>query len=373
MYNVVKRYCENDQSNGLLLLDMPTGSGKTYTAIKYIFDYVQNTENKRKFFFVTTLKKNLPEKELRDHFEKAGQKSKFENTYLRLDAYYESVIEGFDSNTIKNIPYDIKKTDEYKQLEQSVQLVKELRNQKTTYFRSTLRAAEDKLRKEDEPKFRKFIQGLLAKKYTKADDRLYAIKTDKEWQWVANLYPSVYMRERQIIFMTMDKFLSQNSTIVEPSTMLYNSDIIDNAVIFIDEFDATKETVLKNIIQNGLRDKDDSIELFNAIYSVLHTHVFPSILTTSSKKRQEGKYKDQSLQDIIDKTVKISDEIHDCFTLKYSHRTQKVTDDNINNFLFQDHQYHSILNGKKLYITSESNHNEKLNKIVFTEQKPEKD
>ena len=55
----------------------------------------------------------------------------------------------------------------------------------------------------------------------------------------------------------MDKFLSLNSTIVEPSTMLYNSDLIEDAVIFIDEFDATKETVLKNIIQNGLRDRVD--------------------------------------------------------------------------------------------------------------------
>ena len=97
--------------------------------------------------------------------------------------------------------------------------------------------------------------------------------------------------------------------------MLYNSDLIEDAVIFIDEFDATKETVLKNIIQNGLRDRVDYVELFNAVYSVLHTHTFPAALTTPSSKRQEGPYKDQSLQGILDKTIQIADEIHDAFSV----------------------------------------------------------
>ena len=61
MYDIIKRYCESEYTNGLLLLDMPTGSGKTYTVIKYIFDAVQDPSNSRKYFFITTLKKNLPE------------------------------------------------------------------------------------------------------------------------------------------------------------------------------------------------------------------------------------------------------------------------------------------------------------------------
>ena len=47
--------------------------------------------------------------------------------------------------------------------------------------------------------------------------------------------------------------------------MFYNSDIVKNAVIFIDEFDATKDTILKKIIDNGLHDKVDYIELFKDI------------------------------------------------------------------------------------------------------------
>ena len=54
MYNIIKRYCENEFTNGLMLLDMPTGSGKTYSVIKYIFDAVQDVNNSRRFFFITT-------------------------------------------------------------------------------------------------------------------------------------------------------------------------------------------------------------------------------------------------------------------------------------------------------------------------------
>lgn len=373
MYDIITRYCENGCTNGLMLLDMPTGSGKTYSVIKYIFDAVQDSSVKRKFFFITTLKKNLPEDDLKKHFETAGQLLQFNEKYLRVDSNYESVIAGFKPEVIKNIPSEIKKTDEYKALEQYVNLVKNLREEKKSNLRSALLAAEDSLRKEAEPRFRRMLQAMLAKKHSTVEARLQAIKTEREWQWVAELYPSVFMRDRQIIFMSMDKFLSLNSTIVEPSTMLYNSDLIENAVIFIDEFDATKETVLKNIIQNGLRDRIDYVELFNAVYAALHTHSFPAILTTPSKKRQEGPYKDQSLQDVLDKTIKIADDIHDAFSLQYSHRTENITDENANNFLFQDHQYHSILNGNKSYITAVANKRERVNAIRFTDERPETD
>ncbi len=39
MYDVIKKYAENDKINGLMLIDMPTGSGKTYAAIKHIYDF----------------------------------------------------------------------------------------------------------------------------------------------------------------------------------------------------------------------------------------------------------------------------------------------------------------------------------------------
>ena len=161
MYNIIKRYCENDYTNGLMLLDMPTGSGKTYSVIKYIFDAVQDSSVNRKFFFITTLKKNLPEADLKAHFEQAGLLTLFQEKYLRVDSNSESVIAGFKPETVRYIPSEIKKTDEYKAVEQYINLVKSLREEKRSNLRSALQAAEDSLRKEAEPRFRRMLQAML--------------------------------------------------------------------------------------------------------------------------------------------------------------------------------------------------------------------
>ena len=72
MYTAIKNYCNYKQGNGLFLLDMPTGYGKTYSVLKYIYEASLNEDNsKKRFFFITTLKKNLPVEELRNWFEKA--------------------------------------------------------------------------------------------------------------------------------------------------------------------------------------------------------------------------------------------------------------------------------------------------------------
>ncbi len=371
MYKVIQRFCDDKHDNGLLLLDMPTGSGKTYSVLNYIFDAVQNEKDKRKYFFITTLKKNLPIEDLRERFEKAGKLGIFKEKFLFVDSNSESVISGFTKDVIATIPFEIKKIDEYKKFESYIKSIQGLREKKASAdLKNILSATEDKFRTEVEPCFRRLIQNLLVKKYPKLQDRKNAIKMDKDWQWVGKLYPFVFIKDKQIIFMSVDKFLSQNSTIIEPSCMLYNSDLIKDAVIFIDEFDAAKDTILKNIIQNGLRERVDYIELFKNIHSYLHTHKLPAVLITPSKKRQESAYKDQSLQSIIDGIVERADDIYKLYTLEFSHKTETITDESLNNFLFQDHQYLSILNGNKSYISAVSDSKRRINAIKFTDDKP---
>ncbi len=82
MYQLIKGFAENSSDHGLLLIDIPTGSGMTYQASKYIYDACMKPENKdRKFIYVTTLKKNLPMKNSRNYLNSLVTHSSFMTKY----------------------------------------------------------------------------------------------------------------------------------------------------------------------------------------------------------------------------------------------------------------------------------------------------
>ena len=318
MYKSIKTFCEIGKQNGLFLMDMPTGFGKTYSVIKYIYDASMDEANKdKKFFFVTTLKKNLPENDLKNWFIKAGQIDKFNEKYLFIDSNSDCIVENFCEDIVKSIPQDIKKREEYKLFEQDVNFLQEAATR--SIFKKIVPSVKDNLRLKTEPAFRKIIQGILSKDFSTIEQRINAIKTNPKWQWVGKLYPAVFTREKQIIFMSIDKFLMRNTTLVEPSYMFYNSEIMNNAIIFIDEFDSTKERLLKNIIDNGLRDKVDYIELFKDIYSAIHTNEFPATLFEPSKQRLQGEYKDKPLLSIYEGIKEKADKIYNEYSLQFHH------------------------------------------------------
>lgn len=55
-----------------------------------------------------------------------------------------------------------------------------------------------------------------------------------------------------------------------------NSDLIENAVIVIDEFDATKDTIQSELIDKSLAMQEDYIQLFRQIYRTLNPNDFSS-------------------------------------------------------------------------------------------------
>lgn len=376
MYTAIKDYCSNGIENGLLLLDMPTGFGKTYNVLKYIYEAsLEEANAERKFFFVTTLKKNLPKEDLEKHFREGGHLEEFKEKFLFIDSNADCVIQHLTEELGKRIPIEIRKTDEFKMMRNDVRFLRESqKNVDRKGLRPYAASIKENLMGRSEPAFRRYVQAILAREFKTVKDRIYAIKTDEKWQWLGELYPAVFTSDKQIIFMSMDKFLARNATIVEPSYMFYNSKIIDNAVIFIDEFDATKETILRNIISNGLREKIDYIELFNDIYSVLHTIEFPKAMTVPSEKWTErqaiNNYKHSNLEFIVDNIREKADAIHSQYSLQFSHKTVSNEDAESRNFLFQDHQFHAILDGNKSYITTVSDPSERINAIQFSSEKP---
>ena len=126
MYNVINRFAISKEVNhGLMLIDMPTGSGKTYNAVKYIFDASMLEENKdKKFLFITTLKKNLPIEDLKKLFENSEKTNLFYDKVLFINSNIDSVIEGWTDTIKKDIPLSIQKLDEFSQLDDDIKFYK---------------------------------------------------------------------------------------------------------------------------------------------------------------------------------------------------------------------------------------------------------
>ena len=118
MQQLLQKFCSED-NNGLMLLDMPTGIGKTYNVIQFIKEYLNNNPTKN-IFFVTTLKKNLEEPfgKLQAEFE---GKPDLLNMMIRLQSNKDYVKENFDKvkKDISKI-YELKRSEEFRILSSMV-------------------------------------------------------------------------------------------------------------------------------------------------------------------------------------------------------------------------------------------------------------
>ncbi|MBD2387058.1 hypothetical protein [Cylindrospermum sp. FACHB-282] len=155
MEEILNEYCKLSNT-GLLLLSMPTGFGKTYNVLNFIYsNYKEFAAQKRKIFFITNLKKNLPDKELRDRFIKGGNKEEFDRNFLFIDSNAETVI----NNLLKfdhEIPDDFKNTESFKKLKKYVEIYKnkQLPKEAKDNFKT-------QIRQELEPAFRTVIQSKI--------------------------------------------------------------------------------------------------------------------------------------------------------------------------------------------------------------------
>lgn len=385
MKQAIVNFCKSTDT-GLFLLDMPTGFGKTYSVLEFMVDYYDSPEFKdKKIFFVTTLKKNLPDKELREHFARRGKADDYDKYCLRIEANADMVVEKLDElYRARKIPAAITMKQEFKDLHGSVKLLNEYRDKKRELKGTSkdiinvlCKNAEDAIRKQQEGAFRKVIESEL-KQFRTPKEKLKNIANNLDYHWIGELYPAVYTREKRIVFMSMDKFFLGNTTIIEPTYSFYNNDITKNAIIFIDEFDATRDRLLNQIITRGLENHIDYLGLFHRVYASLKTRDFPAELTTASKLQQA--YLDEhknakNPMEIIERFGGVFDETYDRFAMQYSFKTEEDgKGDRSRNFIFNDLQFHSVFEGENAFIDIDTDMKAKQNWLRFTKRRPtEKD
>ena len=383
MDQLLNKYCSDEVSkHGLFLLDLPTGFGKTYHILNYIFENLEHL-GKKKIFFITSLKKNLPIESLRTRCYDNGKGEIFDKSVLFIDSNQELVINNL-LIVESDIPDYFKKNSSFQNLRSEVKYLQDYKNSRTGKIKSfelkMIEQSEKNIREKLEPKFRRFVSEMLSKDFPKKRDRKKAVKKNSDFQWIGKLYPPVFTDERKVYFLSIDKFFAKNTTIIEPSYFFHEHEITKDALIFIDEFDSTKERILNRIIENGLDKKTDFIHLFNEIHTCLETNRFPFSLLEPSrenlewdrKNEEEGLPPVQMPEDIVEQFKAKANEISERFRLPYSYKTVDA-ENNTRNLLFHDFTYHTVLQDEKRFVAIRYNSNERFNAIHFVNEKPKLD
>lgn len=342
MQEILEQHCLDKDATGLLLLSMPTGFGKTHNVLDFIYKHYKDfAEQKRKIFFITNLKKNLPFPELKERFSGDGAEDDYDRYVIFINSNSESVITNLLS-VDSQIPERFK-VKSYLDLKSYVETVKNSERMD----KKVKTALRERIRKELEPDFRKFITKQLNQEFKTKAERLDAVKTNPDYQWIGGLYPAVFTDEKVIIFLSIDKFVRKNTPIIE-SSYYFQKRLIDGSLIFIDEFDATKDNVLESIIESGLDSRADLLDLFLNIHNHLMENECPGILLQESKQRQRMASERGwlSLHDIIINFRRKADLIFKKYNLQHTCKSSSDLSLNKRNFLFYDYQFHHVLDAR---------------------------
>ncbi len=334
--------------NGLNIIDAPTGYGKTYSINDFILDY----NDGKNIFFITNQIKNLNYDSLKKMFEENNKLEFFLNNVLLLDATYKNVMK---INDVQIVQQDILDSKEYYELSKICFNINKVDQELKDYL-------EDNIRNDLEPKFRKFL-----KKHLENNNIFNQNDLNSDYDWIKILYPIIHLKERKIFIMTTKKFVMPQDSLLGHSFYFYNSDLIKDSIIFIDEFDSAKRDILSAIISQGVNYNVDIFALFNRIHFFLANNKLPTDLLTPGSYYQNENNIDYLPETRIKKHLEFSKKlIEECF-LDYSFKLNKSND--TRNFIFRDDRMISV-NNTGTQIKYELSKNKNTN-IIFLDSKRE--
>lgn len=359
MQSTINNYInDTTQNTGLMLIDPPTGYGKTHMSAQSIYDYVRTNKGKKKIFFVTTLIKNLPVNELRKVYEENGEGNLFAEEVLVIKSNYDFVYENLMD---LEIPDKFKTKAYYELRDKLIRLIK-LKKKNDPTLKEFISDIELQIKDKYEKTFRNDIYKFIKENMpNNKKAKRNIIRNDKEYQWIGKLYPTVFMDDYSVYLLTISKFLVRNTTLVEPSYEFLKDEITNNAIVFIDEFDATKDTIQSHIIKRAIEAQDDYIRLFEQIYKSIETHPFPQSMLHPYREY----IKECEATVTLEELKKEAKEIYEQYYLKFSYKTTADSIDRKQSFLFNDNSYHTMLRNNRNYIRVTPNINENQVQIFF--------
>ena len=139
-----------------------------------------------------------------------------------------------------------------------------------------------------------------------------------------------------------------------------NSDLIENAVIVIDEFDATKDTIQSELIDKSLAMQEDYIQLFRQIYRTLNPNDFSSSMRQAMDEVEKSGNRN-TFTTLMDEARKIAEDYH----VRLSIKTKEDLVDQRQIFLFNDGSFHTVLKEGAQYIRSSLNKEDNRIDVFF--------
>ena len=370
MQNVLGNFIKAPNENGnILLVNMPPGTGKTYASSSAIARHVRSGDPRR-VIFITPYKKNLPldyydeegnrrDGELRKAFAREGIPELYDEYVINLQPVAEHVLRAGaemlrngDSELLRSFLDDRRF---YNEIEAHFRLALEQGGSKRQFdmMVENFRLLENQLRRR--------IHRRLDSVGKKASERHQYIVD--ELPWLRDLYPEVDVYEKKVILLSSSKFIYPFDPIIAPSGSFYESDLLRDSVIFMDEFDSIKLDWLNNLVN---RDNRRRIDLVN-----LYTRIHRGLMNRGNHARQYYRDADAGREGFTERDglAFIADNVAEAFRTDFeTHNLQydfKLMDEGPGGFIF--HDYNTITIGRSSKMDIETDGDERINGIVYRE------
>ncbi|KRN28725.1 hypothetical protein IV38_GL000929 [Lactobacillus selangorensis] len=266
---------QNGLNGNLLTLDAPTGSGKTHQAINFICRQVSENREAR-FYFVSDQKKNLNTAQFHHVWCSLLEAGASDNFYQRF-AIVRSLTDSIQQilQSVKRhempaglfagrVPEMIELLDQQFKIYQSIQ---ETDSDASAW--NELKKAEYRVRQALAERLAQLVGASMPlDAETQEKIRVY-VRTEytPEANWMNQYYPTVDLAHRQVYIMTTDKFIRSYTDFFEHDSRMFQlADFLQNALVIIDEFDATKQRLWTKAIEDALKIKADLLSLFKTIH-----------------------------------------------------------------------------------------------------------
>lgn len=311
-----------DKSAGLYLLELPTGTSKSYSTFQAICNYILRSDSKRPILFLTPQKKNLKFDTMR---------------VLYCAAYHRLHPSVSDEDILKDFHRDCCfLNNKFSYLDRLINSELEIPSkvQKESAYTNMIMALrqrsvvpQDKwnfLFRDIELAFKELILNLMYDRFPNVKKPAESRESRNEFllshlsvldgifPWVRELYPGTFIQSKRVVFMSFDKFLYGNSSIFP-----YMSDFRDlfvNPIVIIDEVDSTHDSCEKYIINKALDSRGDLIKLFLDIYHGLQEH--------ENWGKDLQKIAGKTVDVLLDNASEIMEKYQLLYDVKYSGKTK---------------------------------------------------